>query len=219
MSDRAGRSGAGHTGRGRLWVIAAPSGAGKTSLVKALLARDPGLRFSISYTTRKPRASEAHGRDYFFVSQPEFQALIGQNAFLEYAQVFDNWYGTGREHVEQLLDAGHSVLLEIDWQGARQVRERAPEAESIFILPPNVPELERRLRGRATDSEETIQRRLRDSLADMTHWSEFDHVVINDDFEAALGRLAAVIGGAEARHRSDSPAVREAAAAILGGAP
>ena len=112
--------------------------------------------------------------------------------------MFDNWYGTSREHVEQLLDAGHSVLLEIDWQGARQVRERAPDAASIFILPPNVPELERRLRGRATDSEATIQRRLRDSLADMTHWSEFDHVVVNDDFEAALGRLAAVIGGSRA---------------------
>jgi guanylate kinase len=203
-------------GRGRLWVIAAPSGAGKTSLVKALLARDPHLRFSISYTTRKPRASEVHGRDYFFVSQSEFQTLVGDNAFLEHAQVFDNWYGTSREHVEQLLDAGHSVLLEIDWQGAQQIRQRAPYAESIFILPPSVPELERRLRGRATDSEPTIQRRLRDSLADMTHWSEFDHVVVNDDFEAALGRLAAVIGGSEQRHRSDSPAVKAAAAAILG---
>jgi guanylate kinase len=206
-------------GRGRLWVIAAPSGAGKTSLVRKLLERDPQLRFSISYTTRARRSSETHGRDYFFVTEPEFRALAAQNAFLEYAQVFDNWYGTSREHVEQLLDSGHSVLLEIDWQGAGQVRARAPYAQSIFILPPNVPELERRLRGRATDSEATIQRRLRDSLSDMTHWNEFEHVIVNDDFEAALGRLAAVISGSEQRHRSDSPAVKAAAAAILGSGP
>jgi guanylate kinase len=205
--------------RGRLWVIAAPSGAGKTSLVRKLLERDPELRFSISYTTRPKRASETDGRDYFFVGEPKFRDLVASNAFLEYAQVFDNWYGTSREHVEKLLDSGHSVLLEIDWQGARQVRERAPDAESIFILPPNVSELERRLRGRATDSESTIQRRLRDSLADMTHWSEFDHVVVNDDFEAALGRLAAVIRGSEQGHRSDAPAVKTAAAAILASAP
>jgi guanylate kinase len=203
--------------RGRLWVIAAPSGAGKTSLVRKLLERDPKLRFSISYTTRPKRTSETHGRDYFFVDEPAFRELVARNAFLEYAQVFDNWYGTSREHVEELLDAGHSVLLEIDWQGARQVRERAPDAASIFILPPNVRELERRLRGRATDSEATIQRRLRDSLADMTHWREFDHVIVNDDFEAALGRLAAVIAGSEQRHRSDAPGVQAAAAAILGG--
>jgi guanylate kinase len=200
-------------------VIAAPSGAGKTSLVRQLLERDPRLRFSISYTTRKPRPSEVPGRDYFFVSEPEFRELIEQDAFLEHAQVFDNWYGTSRKHVDELRDAGHSVLLEIDWQGAAQVRERAPDAQSIFILPPTVPELERRLRGRATDSEATIQRRLRDSLADMTHWSEFQHVIVNDDFEAALGRLAAVIGGSEQLYRSDSPAVRAAVAAILGSAP
>jgi guanylate kinase len=205
--------------RGRLWVIAAPSGAGKTSLVRKLLERDPRLRFSISYTTRRPRPSEVDGRDYFFVSEPKFRELVAADAFLEHAQVFDNWYGTSRAHVEELRDAGHSVLLEIDWQGARQVRARARDAETIFILPPNVAELERRLRGRATDSEDTIQRRLRDSLADMTHWDEFQHVVINDDFEAALGRLAAVIGGSDQRHRSDSAAVKAAAAAILGSAP
>src|SRR5688572_28555262 len=117
--------------RGRLWVISAPSGAGKTSLVKALLARDPGLRFSISYTTRKPRPAEVPGRDYFFVTHAEFEELMRRDAFLEHAQVFDNFYGTGREHVAQLRDAGHSVLLEIDWQGARQVRERAKDAQSI----------------------------------------------------------------------------------------
>ena len=201
--------------RGRIWVIAAPSGAGKTSLVKALLERDPRVRFSISYTTRKPRASEVHGRDYFFVTEPEFVELVKRDAFLEHARVFDNWYGTSREHVDQLRDAGHSVLLEIDWQGARQVRERAPDAETIFVLPPNAAELERRLRARGTDPEATIQRRLRDSLGDMTHWSEFDHLIVNDDFEAALGRLARVIGGKDKRRRTDSAAVRAQAEAIL----
>jgi guanylate kinase len=201
--------------RGRLWVIAAPSGAGKTSLVRALLERDPELRFSISYTTRRPRSSEVPGRDYFFVSEPEFQELVRRDAFLEYAQVFDNWYGTSHEHVERLLDAGHSVLLEIDWQGARQVRKRAPEAGSIFILPPNVTELERRLRGRGTDSATTIERRLRDSLADMTHWNEFEHVVVNDDFQAAADRLRAIVGGSGDAFRTDSPDVRAAAEAIL----
>jgi guanylate kinase len=203
--------------RGRLWVIAAPSGAGKTSLVRALLERDPGLRFSISYTTRKPRSSEVDGHDYFFVTPDQFQELVRRNAFLEYAQVFDNWYGTSREQVDRLLDAGHSVLLEIDWQGARQVRERAPEAGSIFILPPNVAELERRLRRRATDSDAVIQRRLEDSLADMTHWHEFEHVVINDDFEAAAAGLAAIVGGSGGAFRTDSPEVRAAAQAVLAG--
>jgi len=201
--------------RGRLWVIAAPSGAGKTSLVKALLKGDPSVRFSISYTTRKPRPSEVDGRDYFFVDESKFLDLVKRDAFLEHAQVFDNWYGTSRKHVDALRDAGHTVLLEIDWQGARQVREHAPDAASIFILPPNAAELERRLRARGTDAEATIQRRLRDSLSDMTHWSEFDHVIVNDDFDAALGRLARVIGGRERHHRTDSPAVRAAAEAIL----
>jgi guanylate kinase len=200
--------------RGGLWVIAAPSGAGKTSLVRKLLERDPRLRFSISYTTRDPRKSEKHGRDYFFVKKPRFRELAKRGAFLEHAQVFDNWYGTSRDHVDELRDAGYTVLLEIDWQGARQIRERAPDAQTIFILPPNAAELERRLRSRATDSEATIQRRLRDSLADMTHWKEFDHLIVNDDFDAALSRLAAVIGG-DQRCRTTLPKVQAEAAAIL----
>jgi len=211
------RDGPAASGRGRLWVIAAPSGAGKTSLVRALLERNPQLRFSISYTTRPKRSSEVQGRDYFFVTEPEFLELVRRKAFLEHARVFDNLYGTSREHVQELLDAGHSVLLEIDWQGARQVREHAPESGSIFILPPNVPELERRLRGRGTDSEATIRRRLRDSLADMTHWPEFEHVVINDDFAVATRRLEAIIGAGDTAHRADSPEVRAAAEAILAG--
>ena len=167
---------------GRLWVVAAPSGAGKTSLVRALLDRDSSLRFSISYTTRARRSSETDGQDYFFVSEPTFLDMVRDGAFLEHARVFDHRYGTGREHVAGLLEAGYSVVLEIDWQGARQVRERAPGSQSVFILPPSVAELERRLRGRKTDSEAVIQRRLKDALGDMTHWTEFDHVIVNDDF-------------------------------------
>lgn len=203
---------------GRLWVMAAPSGAGKTSLVKALLARDPKLRFSISYTTRPRRSSEVDGKDYFFVSQERFRHMLEAQAFLEHAQVFDHWYGTGKEHVAELLGAGHSVLLEIDWQGARQVRAHAPESESVFILPPSVADLERRLRGRGTDSEAVIARRLRDALSDMTHWSEFDHVVINDDFATVLLRLANVVAGTDLTARTSLPAVRAAAEAIVSGA-
>jgi guanylate kinase len=201
---------------GQLWVIAAPSGAGKTSLVRALLERDPSLRFSISYTTRAPRSSEVDGRDYFFISKEQFHEMVRNDAFLEHACVFDNWYGTGREHVEQLLKSGTSVVLEIDWQGARQVRDRAPGSGSIFVLPPSVAELERRLRGRKTDSEAVIERRLKDALSDMTHWGEFEHVIVNDDFEAALDRLAAVIAGREHGARTSLPAVRAAAEAIVG---
>ena len=207
------------TSTGQLWVIAAPSGAGKTSLVKALLERDPSLKFSISYTTRKPRSSEVPGRDYFFVTEAEFREMQLNDAFLEHAQVFDHWYGTGREHVAGLQAAGFTVVLEIDWQGARQVRERAAGSHSIFILPPSVGELERRLRGRKTDSEAVIERRLRDALGDMTHWHEFEHVVVNDDFEATLDRLAAIIAGREHGARASLPAVRAAAEAIVSGKP
>lgn len=200
---------------GQLWVIAAPSGAGKTSLVRALLERDASLRFSISYTTRARRSSEVDGRDYFFVTEARFREMVRADAFLEHARVFDHWYGTGREHVAGLLAAGSSVVLEIDWQGARQVRVQAPGSQSVFILPPSVAELERRLRGRKTDSEAVIERRLKDALGDMTHWTEFDHVVINDDFAAALERLAAVIGGGDQGARTAQPAVRAAAEAIV----
>lgn len=200
---------------GQLWVIAAPSGAGKTSLVHALIAQNPSLKFSISYTTRPRRSSEVDGKDYFFVTEPTFLKMVRDEAFLEHARVFDHWYGTGREHVAGLLAAGFSVVLEIDWQGARQVRERAPGSHSVFILPPSAAELERRLRGRKTDSDAVIQRRLEDALGDMTHWSEFDHVIVNDDFAGALERLAAVVAGEEQGSRTSLPAVRAAAEAIV----
>ena len=181
--------------RGQLFVIAAPSGAGKTSLVRALMRRQPGLRFSVSYTTRRQRDNEVAGRDYFFVDKPEFQRMIAAGEFLEYAQVFDNFYGTSRAQVEALLAAGNNVLLEIDWQGARQIRAALPECRSIFILPPSREALETRLRGRGTDSDEVIARRLRDSIADMSHWGEFDYVVINDDFERATAELESIVTG------------------------
>jgi len=181
--------------RGSLFVIAAPSGAGKTSLVRALMQRRPELRFSISYTTRKQRPTEQHGRDYFFIDKPQFERMIEGSEFLEHAQVFDNFYGTSRAQVEELLAAGSNVLLEIDWQGAQQIRHAMPECQSIFILPPSRAELERRLRDRGTDSDEVIARRLRDSLADMSHWNEFDYVVVNDDFARATADLEAIVSG------------------------
>jgi guanylate kinase len=182
--------------RGSLFVIAAPSGAGKTSLVKAVLARDPGLRVSVSHTTRKMRDTEAHGGDYHFVSVEEFKRLIAAGEFLEHAQVFDNFYGTGRAQVEALRAAGHDVILEIDWQGARQVRAAQPDCQSIFILPPSRQALEARLRNRKTDSEQVIERRLRDSIADMTHYDEFDSVIVNDNFDSAVTDLLAILRGA-----------------------
>jgi guanylate kinase len=182
--------------RGALFVIAAPSGAGKTSLVRAVLDRDPSLRMSVSHTTRKQREKEIPGHDYNFVSVEEFKRLIQAGEFLEHAQVFDNFYGTGRAQVEALRNAGHDVILEIDWQGARQVRRAQPDCKSIFILPPSRRELETRLRNRKTDSDEVIERRLRDSIADMSHFGEFDCVIVNDDFEAAVAQLLEILRGA-----------------------
>jgi guanylate kinase len=189
--------------RGRLFVIAAPSGAGKTSLVRALMQRMPALRFSISYTTRKPRETETNGRDYFFVQHEEFERMAARGEFLEYARVFDNYYGTSREQVESLLAAGDNVLLEIDWQGAQQIRRTMPECRTIFVLPPSQAALEQRLRGRKTDTDEVIARRLRDSIADMSHWDEFDYVIVNDDFQRAAADLEAIMRGSGEHLRRD----------------
>jgi len=208
--------------RGRLFVIAAPSGAGKTSLVKALLARRPELRLSISHTTRPKRPTEEHGREYYFVSVDEFRERAARGEFLEYAQVFDNFYGTCRAPVEEQLAAGRSVVLEIDWQGARQVRKAMPDCVSVFILPPSRKALEERLRNRATDSEEVIARRLRDAVGDMSHWNEFDYVVVNDDFERAAADLARITTGEGEDLRASRPELQSLLRELLetdGGTP
>jgi guanylate kinase len=199
---------------GRLFVISAPSGAGKTSLVKALMEREPAIQFSVSYTTRKPRPKEIPGRDYHFVSMERFQEMIARDEFLEHAQVFDNFYGTGLHTVQDSLRNGEQLLLEIDWQGARQVRHKVPEALSIFILPPSRAALEQRLRARSTDSDEVIARRLRDAAQDIGHWNEFDYVVINDNFEHAIADLQAIARTAGEHLRAQRPEVARFAAGL-----
>jgi guanylate kinase len=200
---------------GRLYVVAAPSGAGKTSLVKALMEREPRIQFSVSYTTRHPRANEIPGRDYHFVSPERFQEMLANHEFLEHAQVFDNCYGTGVRTVREALSNGEQLLLEIDWQGARQVRARIPEAVSIFILPPSRAALEQRLMGRSTDSNEVIQRRLRDAAHDLDHWREFDYAVINDRFEQAIEDLQAIVENRGGHLLAARPEVVQLAARLV----
>ena len=204
--------------RGRLYVVSAPSGAGKTSLVKALMEREPRIRFSVSYTTRKPRPNEIPGRDYHFVSMERFAEMVANDEFLEHAQVFDNCYGTGVRAVEEALANGEQLLLEIDWQGARQGRARLPEACTIFVLPPSRSALEQRLKARSTDSEEVIKRRLQDAAQDLTHWTEFDYVVINDRFEQALSDLLAIVEDRGGHLIAQRPEVARFAAELLTGA-
>lgn len=195
--------------RGRLFVIAAPSGTGKTSLVRALVKQIPTLAVSISFTTRDPRPTEQDGRDYHFVSQDVFANMARRGEFLEHATVFDNSYSTGRKQVESALQHGQDLLLEIDWQGAAQVRRALPEAISIFILPPTRASLEQRLRDRATDRPEVIARRLKDSVIELSHWHEFDYVVENDVFDQALAQLEGIIHGRGEAVRRDRPGLAE----------
>lgn len=192
----------------KLFVLAAPSGAGKTTLVKALVERRPELKFSVSYTTRRRRQNEVDGQDYLFVSEERFLELKDAGEMLESARVFDNLYGTSRSQVQAHLDAGHNVMLEIDWQGARQVRKAMPDCVSVFILPPSRNELERRLRGRRTDSEYVIRRRLRDALGDMSHWDEFDYCIVNDDLDVAVDELDAIFAGDGASCACDAEETR-----------
>jgi guanylate kinase len=202
--------------KGKLFVVAAPSGAGKTSLVRALLKQEPLLRFSISYTTRARRPTETHTHDYHFVDHATFKQMIANGEFLEHAQVFDNFYGTSKKQVEDILATGANVILEIDWQGAQQIRKAMPECQTIFILPPTREELEKRLRGRGTDNDEVIARRLRDSVSDMTHWKEFDYVVVNDDFDKSLQELASIVAGNGVALKCDRPELKTITARLIG---
>jgi guanylate kinase len=204
--------------RGRLYVVSAPSGAGKTSLVKALMEREPRIRYSVSYTTRKPRPNEVAGRDYHFVDVERFDEMAAQGEFLEHARVFDNCYGTGVRAVEEALALGEQLLLEIDWQGARQVRARLPEARSIFILPPSRDSLQQRLKARSTDADAVIERRLKDAAQDITHFREFDYVVINDRFDRALADLQAIVEDRGSQLAAQRAEVAALAAKLLAGA-
>jgi guanylate kinase len=179
--------------KGTLYIISAPSGAGKTTLVKKLIAKTNDLIVSVSHTTRQSREGEIHGKDYFFVDVETFQTMQNENAFLECAQVFDNFYGTAQQTVEDNLAQGKDVLLEIDWQGAQQVRHLLPDSVSIFILPPSIEALRQRLEGRGKDDVEIINRRMKDAVTEMSHYPEFDYLIVNDDFSEALKALKSIV--------------------------
>ena len=178
---------------GSLFIVAAPSGAGKTSLVNVLVDKYPDIRLSVSHTTRLPREGEVNGQDYFFVNQDKFAQMRDSGEFLESATVFDNSYGTSSQAVISQLKQGYDVILEIDWQGAQQVRRNHSDCTSIFILPPSKSALEQRLRGRGQDNDEIIARRMGDAEAEMSHYIEFDYLVVNNDFDVALTDLSAII--------------------------
>ncbi len=177
---------------GTLYIISAPSGAGKTSLVHAIVAALTDVVISVSHTTRQMRDGEIDGKDYHFVDQPLFQEMVEKGDFLEYANVFGNSYGTSGQHIQEQLGSGKDVILEIDWQGARQIRQLLSDCRSIFILPPSIQALRQRLQGREQDSEDVIDSRMREAVSEMTHYPEFDYIVINDDFEQAREELAAI---------------------------
>lgn len=198
---------------GHLWIVSAPSGAGKTSLTLALVPylaqRGMTATISISYTTRPPRAGERNGVHYHFVDEPTFQRMVTRGEFLEHAEVFGRRYGTGRDATDKLLGAGHEVLLDIDWQGARQVRSQCPGAFGIFVLPPSAEELERRLRSRGQDTDAVINDRMQKARAEMSHWNEYDYLVVNQAFDRAVEEMGTIIS-ARQLHR-DAQQARHAA--------
>jgi len=185
--------------KGNVFIVCAPSGAGKTSLVRELLARDPNVNLSVSHTTRAPRPGEQSGRDYHFVTRPVFQAMLGRAEFLESAEVHGNLYGTSQAWIEAHRDQGHDIVLEIDWQGAQQVRKLIPEAIGIFILPPSLEILRQRMMDRRQDSAAVIQRRLKAARGEIAHLEEFDYVIINNDFDEAVEDLASIVRSARLR--------------------
>ena len=193
--------------QGTLFIVSAPSGAGKSSLIQALLKTQPlyDTQVSVSHTTRNIRPGEVHGEHYHFVTKEEFTAMIADNAFFEHAQVFGNYYGTSRHAIEQVLATGVDVFLDIDWQGAQQVRQQMPDARSIFILPPSQDELDRRLRGRGQDDGDVIASRMAKAVDEMSHYAEYDYLIVNDDFDLALSDLKTIIRAERLRmHRQKS---------------
>lgn len=200
---------------GVLFVVSAPSGAGKTSLLRALVPADARLRLSVSHTTRAPRPGERDGAHYHFVDRARFEAMVAAGEFLEHARVFDNLYGTSERSVRDTLAADFDVVLEIDWQGARQVRARFPDAVSVFIVPPNVEALRERLSGRGQDSAEIIDRRMRDARSELSHYGEYDYVVVNDVFDEALADLRAIVAAERLRLSRQQPRLGAALEAML----
>ncbi len=195
--------------QGLLIVISAPSGAGKTSLLRAAIEADEKLGFSVSYTTRPPRAGEVDGQHYHFVSHAQFQQRIAEDDFLEHAEVFGNLYGTSSSATRAALAAGQDLILEIDWQGARRIRAQVSNCVSIFILPPSLAELQRRLESRAQDALEVIQRRMAEAHAEMSHWEEYDYLVVNEDFDHATSQLGMIINAARLQRVQQAARLRE----------
>lgn len=200
---------------GRLFILSAPSGAGKTSLAQALVEQESDVVASISHTTRPMRAGEVDGKDYFFITVETFNEMIRRNDFLEYAKVFGNFYGTSRPSVQSLLNQGLKVILEIDWQGAAQIRHRIKNSVSIFILPPSRAELENRLRNRGQDSDEVIAERMRDAKSEISHYEEFDHVILNGDFDNALQELTTLFHDPEGYRSLDEEKLQSLTTELL----
>ena len=189
---------------GKLYIVAAPSGAGKSSIVNACLARDPNICLSISFTSRQPRPGERHAEHYHFVEAAEFERMVAAGDFFEHARVHGDWKGTARQSVEPQLAAGRDVLLEIDWQGALQVRDQVPDAVSVFILPPSRQALEQRMRSRGQDSEEVIRRRLAAAREEMSHYDEFDYVIVNEHFATAVDEMCAIFIASRLRREAQA---------------
>jgi guanylate kinase len=201
--------------RGTLFIVAAPSGAGKSSIVNACLARDRNISLSISFTSRAPRPGERDAEHYHFVTEQEFQRMIEAGDFFEYARVHGDWKGTARQSVEPLLEAGRDVLLEIDWQGAQQVKAKVPDAVSVFILPPSRAALEERMRKRGQDSEETIALRMANAREEMSHHAEFDYIIVNEVFETAVEEMCAIFTASRLRRVRQVERHRDLIAALL----
>ncbi len=206
-------------GRGLLLVVAAPSGAGKTSLVHGLLAELKDVTLSVSHTTRPKRNNEIDDQDYHFIETAQFEQMIKDRAFLEYAEVFGNYYGTSKKHVESILNKGRDILLEIDWQGARQIRQSFAESVSVFILPPSRETLLQRLRQRGQDQPEIIERRTRAAVEEMSHYQEFDYLVVNDDFHLALQELICIVRAERLRQSRQNLRLRPLLQQLLGKSP